>query len=72
MIVLRSKIDWLVPYVGNGTDKLLDGIVKLYFENNTSMLLRDPRSISNYFQRNQKSKVVHRIKNENVKYDYLL
>ena len=72
MIELRSKIDWLVPYVGCNTDKLVDGIAKLYLEKHTSPLLKDPRSISSYFKRNQKSKVVHRMKNAAVKYDYSL
>ena len=69
---LRTKIDWLLPYVGNQTDHLVEGIAKKFLESHSSPLLRDPRSIENYFKRNRKSKVVHRITNESVKYPYLL
>ncbi len=69
---LRTKIDWLLPYVGNQTDPLVEGIAKKFLESHNSPLLRDPRSIENYFKRNRKSKVIHRIANESVKYPYLL
>ncbi len=72
IIDLRTKIDWLLPYVGNCSDNLVEGIAKKFLENHSSPLLRDPRAIDSYFKRNKKSKVVHRIANEPVKYKYLL
>ena len=69
---LRTKIDWLVPCIGNNTDSLVEGIAQKYLEIHSSPLLQDPRSIKNYFQRKNQSKVVHRIKNMPVKYPYLL
>ena len=69
---LRTKIDWLVPSIGNNTDNLVEGIAQKYLEIHSSPLLQDPRSIKNYFQRKNQSKVVHRIKNMPVKYPYLL
>ncbi len=69
---LRTKIDWLLPCIGNNTDNLIEGIAKKYLERHSSPLLRDPRSIRNFFQRGRNSKVNHRIKNMPVKYPYLL
>lgn len=69
---LRTKIDWLVPYIGNNTDNLVEGIAEQYLQRHSSPLLRDPRSIKNFFKRDRKSKVIHRIKNMPVKYPYLL
>ena len=69
---LRTKIDWLVPYIGNCTDNLIEGIAQKYLQRHSSPLLRDPRSIRNFFKRGRKSKVIHRIKNMPVKYPYLL
>ena len=72
VIELRTKIDWLLPYVGNCTDNIVAGIARKYLDNNSSPLLRDPKAIDSYFKRNEQSKVVHRIANEPIKYKYLL
>ncbi len=57
MIELRSKIDWLVPYVGCNTDKLVDGIAKLYLEKHTSPGSTHFRTIG----QNCKCKIFHGI-----------
>ena len=69
---LRTKIEWLLPPVGNHSEQLIEGIAAKFLENHRSPLLRDARSIAKYFRRNMKSKVVHKMTNANVKYTYLL
>ncbi len=68
IIELRTKLDWLLPFVGNCTENVVGGIAKKFLENHSTPLLRDPRSIDNYFKRSSKSKVVHRITEKPVKY----
>jgi hypothetical protein len=69
---LRTKLDWLLPHIGNNTDNLVEGIAQKYLESHNSPMLHDPRSIRNYLIRNNQSKVIHRIKNIPPKYPYLL
>ncbi len=72
ILELRTKLDWLLPQIGNNTDNLVEGIARKYLDSHNSPMLRDPRSIRNYFRRNNQSKVIHRIKNMPPKYPYLL
>jgi hypothetical protein len=66
------KLNVLLPQIGNNTDNLVEGIARKYLDSHNSPMLRDPRSIRNYFRRNNQSKVIHRIKNMPPKYPYLL
>ena len=47
---LRAKINWLLPHVGNHTERLVEGIANKFLEDHCSPLLKDSRSIAKYFR----------------------
>ena len=71
LIELKSKIDWIIPSLGNGIDKRIEGIAQL-FEIQLKSIIERPNINQKIFERKQPSKVMHRLKNEPSKYLYLL